>query len=520
MSKRTGTIEWRNGWAFARVWMDGPEGPIRKRVALRTRDKNAAARMLAKVNRMIERGELTLESAEDVGAEAFKPFAEQWSKKRVDDGVAMAKDERINLTKHVYDVTIEGSTFGDLAILDVRPRHVVAVLQAAIDKGLRKGTVEHIKRMLSRIFSAAIGADLLLPGTSPVKDAKTPRIPEAQRVKKKRVTLTDAEVAQFFECEKVDLELRMMSLCARTSGGMRTSDVNRWDWSHIDTKRFEMCKIPRQKTDSGPQELEIPEMLRPFLAAWWIQANKPTSGPVFPVTKGARKGEFRAKRGVSYAGRLRKALRLAGLTRPELYVETATTLPVDFHSFRRAFVTALAEADINQQRAMTLSHHSDAKTHMGYVAETSAMKRIPVAALPAINAGSPAVEYPAGDTTAATDLATTKDQSGKRDSNPRPSAWEAVSGANGSHSDASALQSSEKADGSEPPRFTGSEGERTPVASAGTRSVACLSGVSVVVIGPAPAAPIESRCVAGVSPDESASFDELMLDASELGGKS
>ncbi len=65
-----------------------------------------------------------------------------------------------------------------------------------------------------------------------------------------------------------------------------------------------------------------------------------------------------------------------------LYFETAATLPVDFHSFRRAFNTALAEADVSVQRAMALASHSDAKTHMRYVMRTRGMRTIPDAALP------------------------------------------------------------------------------------------------------------------------------------------
>lgn len=38
-----------------------------------------------------------------------------------------------------------------------------------------------------------------------------------------------------------------------------------------------------------------------------------------------------------------------------LYFETAVTQPVDFHSFRRGFNTALAEAGINVQTAMALA---------------------------------------------------------------------------------------------------------------------------------------------------------------------
>jgi hypothetical protein len=38
-----------------------------------------------------------------------------------------------------------------------------------------------------------------------------------------------------------------------------------------------------------------------------------------------------------------------------LFEETATTLPVDFHSWRRAYCQALADADVNAQRAKALA---------------------------------------------------------------------------------------------------------------------------------------------------------------------
>ena len=68
---------------------------------------------------------------------------------------------------------------------------------------------------------------------------------------------------------------------------------------------FETCTILRQKT-KAPQELKVPEVLRPLLRAWWERANRPVSGPVFPVQKGKRAGDFDRTRGVSYAKRFKR----------------------------------------------------------------------------------------------------------------------------------------------------------------------------------------------------------------------
>ncbi len=133
---------------------------------------------------------------------------------------------------------------------------------------------------------------------------------------------------------------------------------------------------PARKDAHAPSARD-PEVLSPFLRAWWERAGKPESGPVFPVRVGKRAGE--AKRPLnSYAKRLRRELFCAGVVRASpievpatkpgqrtdlgkpaegtklapnprdpLYFETEATLPVDFHSFRRAFASALAEAGVN-----------------------------------------------------------------------------------------------------------------------------------------------------------------------------
>jgi Phage integrase family len=152
------------------------------------------------------------------------------------------------------------------------------------------------------------------------------------------------------------------------------------------------------------------------LRAWWERAGKPEAGRVFPVRIGKRAGQ--EKKTNSHAKRLRSALMRAGVFRlkpaevPEtgkgrrtdlgkeatgtklapdprdpLYFETEVSLPVDFHSFRRAFNTALAEAGVNLQHAMHLAAHADPKTHMRYVMKTTAMRTIPDAALPRLPAG-------------------------------------------------------------------------------------------------------------------------------------
>src|SRR6185436_11576267 len=98
-------------------------------------------------------------------------------------------------------------------------------------------------------------------------------------------------------------------------------------------------------------------------------------GLVFPARRGERAGETKIK--VSHAAAFRRDLmRAFGLetwdakTRKfkkaremtarerELFTETADTLPVDFHSWRRAYSQALADAGVNAQQATALAGHA------------------------------------------------------------------------------------------------------------------------------------------------------------------
>jgi len=408
---RTGTLvpPTADGLWRARVTKEHPDGTTtRPLYSLGTTDRALARRKLAKLVAAIESGAHVLDAAESANApERVQDYAEAWLAKRKAQGLVSVEDERMYFDRYVRDA------IGRLPLCDVRPTHVRGILDEAAAKGLKRGTVAHVRGVMNRLFRAALEDELV--EHNPVAAV---RVPKMREVRKERLILTDAEFAQFIASAEVDLELRMLSLVARCEGGMRTGDLNRWDWSMIDRVHFAECFIPRAKTRK-PQALAVPPTLSPFLRSWWEGAGKPESGPVFPARAGKRAGGFRAPSGHSYARRLRDALFRAGVwrmtpvevaaTKPgmrtdlgkraagtklapnprdPLYFETETTLRVDFHSFRRAFNTALAEAGVNVQHAMHLSGHTSPLVHQRYVMRTAAMRSIPEAALPRLPIGA------------------------------------------------------------------------------------------------------------------------------------
>ena len=383
--------------------------------SLGTTDKALARRKLARLVAAIDRGEDVLDAAETANsAERVREYADAWLAKREAQGVGMVKKERRTLELYAF------GTIGWLPLCDVRPAHIRSILDDAAAEGRKRASVGHVRGVLNRMFRAALESELI--ESNPVVAVRMPRMRE---VKKARLILTDEEVATFIACAAVDLELRMLSLVARCEGGMRTGDLHRWDWTQIDCVEFAECFIPRSKTLS-PQRLAIPNTLAPYLRGWWERAGKPESGPVFPARTGKRAGQAKAADN-SYASRLRRDLFRAGVyrlkpvevpaTKPgmrtdlkkvpvgtklaphphdPLYNDTESTLRVDFHSFRRSFSSALADAGVNVQHAMHLTAHSDPRVHSRYVMQTLAMRTIPEAALPRLHAPSFA-ELPAAD---------------------------------------------------------------------------------------------------------------------------
>jgi integrase len=421
---RTGTLvpPGRDGIHRARFTKDNADGTTsRPFYSLGTTDLARAKRELARVNAILASGG-DIESAGLGGGapELVRGFVEAWLEKREAAGVVNVEADERNLRTHAL------RTIGHLPVGDVRAPHVVQILDGVVTGTYRRaGEVHHygaasvakVRALLHGLFRAAQAEGLI--EHNPVDPVTSPKTRETR---KERCILTDEEFSRFIACPHVDLELRMLALVARVEGGMRAGDLNAWDWTMIDRQQFAECFVPRAKTRK-PQRLAIPDVLAPFLHAWWERAGKPESGPVFPVRAGKRVGGFRHSAG-GFAKRLRRELFLAGVyrmppttapatkrgqrtdldkpiagTKPvpnprdPLYFETATTRPVDWHSFRRAFGTALAEAGVNVQQAMHLSAHSDAKVHGRYVMSTAAMRTIPAAAIPELPAGGlPTVE--------------------------------------------------------------------------------------------------------------------------------
>ncbi len=417
---RTGQLVWRKrGWA-ARFWtvIDGER--VRVQRDLETSNKAVARRKLA---RLLESENPT--PAEAARSETFAEAAKRIVQKQKDEGLRTWKERWRRLERFAFP------EFGNLDPREIRPAHVREVLEGAAGLGRSRSTVHQLKVDVSSVLGELWRDEVL-----PENVAARVRIPKSARVDgRDRVILTDEEFARFMACRDVDGELHTMALVSRCYGGARTSDLHGWRWEQIDTVHWIDAHIPRPKTKTKDR-IMLPPVLVPLLQAWWHGGGKRTEGPVFPVREGKRAGQH--KRQMSYAKALRRALWQAGIVRPLPGYEAAASKlealrnakapaveiraaelaaqklcliqagsedfrRLDFHSFRRAFNTALGAAGVNVQQAMALAGHRTPQTHLVYVklAQRGALET-PTEALPVLQK-APAAPFalpPANDSRA------------------------------------------------------------------------------------------------------------------------
>jgi len=124
-----------------------------------------------------------------------------------------------------------------------------------------------------------------------------------REVKRDRMILSDAEILTYLACADVDPEVRVMAICARVLGGMRTGDLNAWT-AELDLEASRRSSSPdRRRGMSARPNADDPEEMRVVVAG--VGAARLPEWAGLPVRRGARVGAFKVD-GNAYAGRLRR----------------------------------------------------------------------------------------------------------------------------------------------------------------------------------------------------------------------
>lgn len=411
--KKTGqAIEWRSQM---KTWVGRvrgyPEGHARGLwLSLGTDDKAAAQR---RYDEWLATGEPPKEARAETFEEAAlrivaaMPEETDTQKKKKQARGQRLRDYAFSILGHLEAWRVEG-------------KHIASVLDRMPALGKKKGTIAYVRTDLSQVL-----AKLIREGARTDNPAREfPLPPEAVEDGRLRCVLTDDEVCRFRDKRGFETTLDMACLFARDLGGHRTSDLLAARYEHVDWQK-RTIKVRRPKTDREgklvgvrkPKSYElvthgIPDSVWGPLGAWHAAHGSPLDGPIFPVTRSCRGGRVKRKdgrvtarrsavqggervvNGAGFVKPLRRALWEAGIHRPlpgwdpaapdprfdALQTDTDETRAVDFHSMRRAFVTALKDAKVPLPDILALCGHTSLATSSKY--DTARHVQVPDAALP------------------------------------------------------------------------------------------------------------------------------------------
>jgi hypothetical protein len=413
----------------ARVWVEREGERVRETVKLGTKSRVVAT---ARKNRLLK-GE-----APELVADKSRPFAELAEEIIKAKGLKDEKRVLGRLRRHAYPL------IGDMPVADITSVQIKEVLEeVAAARGGYTGTARNVRDAVSAVLGELVERRVLDMNEALRIKFKAKGGKRIRRVMLPRPVLTDDEFERLVGglVGEIDrggpkgrraFELLILCLGARIFG-MRTSDLHAWIWEMVDTTGFADAYVPRPKTEEhllddpeGEALFEawrdeprsaLPEAFGRWLEAWWVNAGRPASGPVFVARKGRRAGQ--GKKGRSYVEVLRAALWRFGIVRPQPGFEAASSdeerrvlcelqsgicrrrSPVDFHSFRRAAATAAGKAaaagELSLRAAMLLTHHSNPAIFAKYQAREDRIV-VPESAVPRVMAAPTALTQSAQHT--------------------------------------------------------------------------------------------------------------------------
>ncbi len=424
--KATGSaLEWRSQM---KVWVGRvrgyPEGCARGRwLSLGTDDKAVAQQ---RYDHWLLTGEPPKESREETFAEASErivdamPVASDAERKK-------SHDRRTRLRTYAFPI------LGHIAAWAVEGKHVASVLDRMPALGKKKGTIAYVRTDISQVLTKLVRegargdnpARHMAPPSTAVEDGRLRQVP------------TDGEFLRFRAARGFKTELDIACLLCRDLAAHRTSDLLAARWEHVTDWEHGKMKVRRPKTDTEGKlvttrriksyelvEHGVPPSVWAVLKEYWVRQGRPLTGPLFPVRKECKGGVVKRKDGSTYTRKkslvgdaksrsgagfvkpLRVAFWKAKLYRPMpvgtlidgvptthafdpdkpdkglcfFQTDTDESRALDFHSVRRAAITAMKAAGVPLADVLALAGHTQLATSSRY--DAARLVQMPEAALP------------------------------------------------------------------------------------------------------------------------------------------
>jgi excisionase family DNA binding protein len=298
----------------------------------------------------------------------FEQFARSWCSgelsRRYPDHVhekASARDDESRFERYVFPVIGSESVraFEGSAGLDLVEK-VMSALPVG-PNGLAPSSRRHIAQCIHRVLTLAVFPARLLPA-NPLPRGFLPR----QRPPRGKSYLYPSEDAQLMECVEVALNERIFyGLMPRE--GFRVSEGLDLRWRDLDLERGSVTLDHNKTDDARTWALDpgVTEALRRWRAMLGRRAAP--SSRVLAGMNGQLIDRYEAAR------RLREHLKMAGITRPQLFEESDARLPLRAHDLRASFVTvnlALGKSEAwitdrtgHRSSQMIYTYKRSARTH-------------------------------------------------------------------------------------------------------------------------------------------------------------
>jgi integrase len=278
----------------------------------------------------------------------FQDFAERWTSGDLARefpahvrAKRSASDDKYRLKKWVYPV------LGPVPLVSFTLDDYDGMMRSIQTADLSPGSRRQIAQVVRRVLRLATYPARII-ATNPIPPGALPH----KGPEKARTYLYPSEDRALLACAKVPLVYRLLfGFLARE--GMRTSEATGLRWELLDLERGTVSVETQNKTDDY-RTRPLDTHVMAALLAWKAHRPKAKAGDlVFVDSEGHALDVDRL------AERLRDHLKLADVSRRELFTATATRLRLRAHDLRATFVTlALASGRSETWVSDRTGHHS------------------------------------------------------------------------------------------------------------------------------------------------------------------
>jgi integrase len=198
-------------------------------------------------------------------------------------------------------------------------------------------------------------------------------LPPLKTRSRKKTFIFPSELAALVSCKRVPLEWRELYAVGAYLY-LRPGELRALTFEHVDLDASvvsvvmaydeETGEAKATKTEKGQREVPIPPALLPLLKSMRERAKRTDAVAPLLATVGDNKR----------AALLREHLKLAGVDRPRLLEDTATTMRVNFRSLRDSGITWEALAGTPVDRIQSRAGHEHIVTTIGYMKAVEDLK--------------------------------------------------------------------------------------------------------------------------------------------------